>query len=519
MIEKKLAWLTALFSVFVLAPIIVLLFGAFGSEDGGASASSLGLLKLTSRQWLLLGRSVLLGMGAGLGSIFIGAPLAFLFYRTDMWGRNFFRKIYLLSLVLPPFVQAIVWSRLPMAGGIGPSRGVYGLWGALFVYILSFYPIVTVLVSSGLQAIDNELEETARLQRGPLAVIRKITLPLVFPHIACGGILVFVFCIANFEVADILGVKVYPLEIFIYFSAYYDEKSATILSLPLVGVTLFLVWAQMHYMGRKSYVNLGRLKNQLVIAYPLGRFRHMLSLFPTTIIGLSLILPVFYLFQGVGSLESFVKALNGGAGALWYSLWVSMTSALVMVIIAFPVAYYLVRFSGWRSKVMNYLVQAPFGFPSIVLGIGLIVLWNRSFLDAVYGTSLLLVIAMATAYSPFVVKIIGSGILRIDEDMESAGRMGAKPWRVITKVVLPLAAPSIAVGWAVGFVLALSNLGTSLLIVAPGRSTLPITIYNYLHYGADEMVCALSLLLVAIMAVPLLVAVPIYKYGAGRVLQ
>ncbi|MBN1290983.1 MAG: hypothetical protein JXB48_04010 [Candidatus Latescibacteria bacterium] len=54
-------------------------------------------------------------------------------------------------------------------------------------------------------------------------------------------------------------------------------------------------------------------------------------------------------------------------------------------------------------------------------------------------------------------------------------------------------------GFVTGFILFLGNLGTVLLIVSPGHSTVPITIYNYLHYGSHEAVCALCLVLVLLI--------------------
>ncbi|SHL09600.1 iron(III) transport system permease protein [Desulfatibacillum alkenivorans DSM 16219] len=513
--RKRLLAFSLLFSGFVLAPFLMLFFSALTNGEGSLSFENLHVLKLTSRQWVLLGRSVLLGVGASLGCVILGAPMSLLLNRTDVWGRSFFRKVYWLSLILPPYIQAIVWSKY-IPGGIDSGwTGMTGLPAAFFVFILSFYPIVTLLVSSGLEAMDQSLEETARLHRGPWAAMRKVTLPLLFPHIACGAILVFVFTIINFEVADILRLKVYPLEIFIFFSAYYDEKSATILSLPLIFTTLIFVWAQMRYMGEKSYVNLGRSQGGGIV-YSLGRRRYVLALFPAVITFLALAAPILALLKGAGNLVNYGNAWKGGAGAVWYSLWTSAASAGGMALFSFPVAYCLVRMRGGLRGVLDFLIQTPFGAPSIVLGIGFITLWNQPFFDAVYGTSLLLILAMIAAYSPFVIKVISAGIKRVDEDLESVGRMGAGPLKVAARILLPLTAPSLIAGFAVGFILSLSNLGTSLLVVAPGRSTLPITIYNYLHYGADETVCALSLFLLALTAASLALLLLIYKYLSGR---
>jgi iron(III) transport system permease protein len=49
------------------------------------------------------------------------------------------------------------------------------------------------------------------------------------------------------------------------------------------------------------------------------------------------------------------------------------------------------------------------------------------------------------------------------------------------------------------FVLSLGELSTTLLIIPPGRETIPIKIYNLMHYGAEQEVAALCLILVGII--------------------
>jgi len=44
-------------------------------------------------------------------------------------------------------------------------------------------------------------------------------------------------------------------------------------------------------------------------------------------------------------------------------------------------------------------------------------------------------------------------------------------------------------------------LGTTLLIIPPGKETITIKIYNLMHYGADQLVAASCLILIAIILV------------------
>jgi iron(III) transport system permease protein len=53
-------------------------------------------------------------------------------------------------------------------------------------------------------------------------------------------------------------------------------------------------------------------------------------------------------------------------------------------------------------------------------------------------------------------------------------------------------------GFFIAFILSLGELGTTLLVIPPGRETIPIKIYNLMHYGADQLVAALCLILIVI---------------------
>jgi len=71
-------------------------------------------------------------------------------------------------------------------------------------------------------------------------------------------------------------------------------------------------------------------------------------------------------------------------------------------------------------------------------------------------------------------------------------------WRRFLWVRLPMVTPAVAVTLLVVFVLSLGELGASLLIAPPGQATLPLRIYNLLHYGATDVVSALSLIMVVV---------------------
>ena len=55
-----------------------------------------------------------------------------------------------------------------------------------------------------------------------------------------------------------------------------------------------------------------------------------------------------------------------------------------------------------------------------------------------------------------------------------------------------------AAGWIIAFILCMGELGSTLLVIPPGNGTISLKIYTLMHYGANEVVAALSLILIGI---------------------
>jgi iron(III) transport system permease protein len=113
---------------------------------------------------------------------------------------------------------------------------------------------------------------------------------------------------------------------------------------------------------------------------------------------------------------------------------------------------------------------------------------------------------------PFALFAASTGVRNIDPILIEASQLpDTGILHRMTKVTIPLLAPTIIITWLVAFVFALGELGASLLVSPPGQSTLPITIYNLLHYGATDTVSVMSLIIVIIAGLACAVLLMLYK--------
>jgi putrescine transport system permease protein len=71
-------------------------------------------------------------------------------------------------------------------------------------------------------------------------------------------------------------------------------------------------------------------------------------------------------------------------------------------------------------------------------------------------------------------------------------------------VTLPLAAPSIAAGYALAFILSIDDVVIASFTSGPGSTTLPMRIYSQVRLGVTPEINAVSTILIGLVALVLL---------------
>ncbi len=503
----RLAWL--IFGVAVLLPPVQLCWVALW-VDGRLDLGVFGEQLLTSSQWQLLGNSLLLAGGASVVALVIGVPYAVLCEKSHFRGRSYFRLAYLVPLLIPPYMHAIVWSNLLANNGpinnflitmlnlSEPPLSAHSLPGAIFVLGLAYFPFVTLLTMSGLKSVDSRYEEAALLQQKSAYSLTRITLPLVLPHIIAGAIFVFIFSIIDFGVPDILRVKVYPMEIFVQFSAFYNERAAIVLGLPLLVITIIMVSLQVWVMRGRTYIsfNSGSVDSQTSTNC---RCNGLATAFCLVVVGFAVLVPVGVLLKTAGPLATYQKSLSTSWEQISFSLALAIAGALVMTLLAYLLAHAMLRSPSKNRTIFEYLTQLPFAIPPILLGLALIKVWNRPLTDWLYGSHLIILIGYLAHFIPFTIRAVYASLQQLNPGLEEMGWLVSNSrLRVTVSISVPLIRNGLLVGFFISFILAMGELGVTLLVIPPGMSTMPIKIYNFMHYGAENLVAALCLILFAI---------------------
>jgi putative spermidine/putrescine transport system permease protein len=224
----------------------------------------------------------------------------------------------------------------------------------------------------------------------------------------------------------------------------------------------------------------------------------------------------FFQFPPPGfSLRWFVEffRLDNMRSAFALSVELALASATIATILGTFAALFLARGGGTLGTLLQSLVLAPLVFPTIILGVALLLLYKTIGMPVLPG----LLLAHCVVGLPYGFRTVLASAQALDPALEEAGEsLGAGPLRTFFLVTLPLIWPGVLSGWLFAFIVSFGELNTALFLTGPGVTTLPIEIFSYLQFQGSQLVIAAAST-VQIALIVLLVAVIERVVGIARI--
>lgn len=178
------------------------------------------------------------------------------------------------------------------------------------------------------------------------------------------------------------------------------------------------------------------------------------------------------------------------------SVKVGITATLIALCFGVLAAYAIARLRIPGRDALLSLFTAPLVVPSIVLGLGSLLVLSQLHLN---GTLFALIAAHSVLVSPFVIRIVLTGLATIPADVETAAAsLGAKPIVVFRRITMPLLRPALLAAAALSFLISFDEVAVTLFVAGPNRATLPVAVFRYTSDHTDPQVAALSVILIAI---------------------
>jgi putative spermidine/putrescine transport system permease protein len=193
----------------------------------------------------------------------------------------------------------------------------------------------------------------------------------------------------------------------------------------------------------------------------------------------------------------------------WLSLQVALAAMVIGLAIGVPAALCLARYHFWSREPLGNLLLLPLVVPGIVLGTSLYVFHVEATILTelpILGSIAGLVAGHILIVIPWSVRLVGASLAGFDRSTEEAAQnLGATPLTTFFRITLPAIRPGIVAAALFGFVVSFGNLEMSMFLVGPGRTTLPITILQYLEYRIDPTIAAVSVLQILLIGTAMLV--------------
>ncbi|MGY4302866.1 putative spermidine/putrescine transport system permease protein [Bradyrhizobium sp. USDA 4369] len=202
----------------------------------------------------------------------------------------------------------------------------------------------------------------------------------------------------------------------------------------------------------------------------------------------------FIQFPPVGlSLRWFEKffASRDFMQALVFSLEVAAMTTIAATVLGASAALAVARGNLPGSRLIMATMLSPLMLPAILTGLALF----QSYVLLDVGRPLWSLVAGHTLVTiPYVVRTTLAVLHNFDVRLEEAAQnLGASPARTFFEVTLPLVKPGVLAGAIFAFIVSFDQFPVSLFLVAPGRETLPITLFNYLKFDLDGTIGAASI--------------------------
>ncbi|WP_295135837.1 iron ABC transporter permease [uncultured Reyranella sp.] len=483
----------------------------------------------------IVGNTIVLLVGVGLGTVVIGTGTAWLVTTCRFPGSRMLQWALLLPLVMPTYIIGYAYADLLTFAGplqsalraaMGWGRGDY--WfpdfgssqGVALLFTLVLYPYVYLAARAAFLAQSQSLLEASRiLGNGPWRTFLRIGLPLARPAIAAGAALALLETLADFGTVQYYGIHTFTTAIYRTWYGMGNREGAAQLSMVLILIAVALVALEYRSRGRAGFTiasNLRFVAEPVRLTPPAGLAAFAACALP---ILLGFVVPTAHLAQLALSSGVLVTDRQFIGDAL-NSLTLATVAAAIIVGLAVFLSYAgrLVR----RRLLHRTIAFASLGYaiPGAVIAVGVLLplafadrglnLLSRQVLGIptgllLSGTAFALILAYTVRFLAVGMANVAPGLAAIDPAMDASARiLGARPRDVLWRIHLPmLRAPALTAG-IVAFVEVLKELPATLLIRPFNFDTLAIGVYRFASDERLAQAAVGSILIVIVSLLPVI---------------
>ena len=512
--------------IFEVIPLSYLLIRSLFPK-GSFSLDSFKRVYTYDLNWTALINTVIISGLTTLFGVILAFPLAFLVGRTDMYGKKFFRTLFVTTYMVPPYVGAMAWLRLlnPNAGVLNKFLmqvfnlskapfNIYTVGGIVWVLTCFYYPYAFITISRAMEKMDPSLEEASKISgASPIKTLMTITIPMMTPSIIAAGLLVFVASASAFGIPSIIGApgQIYTVTTriidFVHIGSEEGLNDAMVLAVFLMAIANIVLYVTTFVIGKRQYITMSGKSTRPNIV-ELGKWRMpitvIISIFSFFVVILPFVtvaLTSFTVNMGkpIGlsnmSMNAWNKVFSRASilSSTKNSIIAGLAAAFFGIVISCIMAYLLQRTNVKGKRIPDFLITLGSGTPSVTIALALIISMSGKFKINIYNTLTIMIIAYMIKYMLMGMRTVVSAMSQVHPSLEEAAQISGANWlRMLKDVTLPLIGASIVAGFFLIFMPSFYELTMSTLLYSSNTKTIGYELYIYQTYHSQQVASALA---------------------------
>lgn len=511
-------------------------------------ATLFGLMIAGQRVRGIAFNTLLLSCTAGGIALVLGTGAAMVLVKTNAPLRRAMLAAFAVWLFVPLYLHAGGWIAALGVGGwltwqparlASPSAWIDGWHGAIWIHAMAATPWVVCLVSAALAQVERDVEEAALLTAPGYRVLATVSLRAALPGVAVAGLWAVLYTAAEMTVTDFFQIRTFAEEVYTTAAAGgfpmdqvelagkvgqgttpspWEPYVGLVVGIALMSLLMWIALVAIVSQITSHSIRLAALRWR----WQLGVGRWFAALVPLAVLALVAALPTSALFYkaGLGTEQTaggwqrvwlaskLWSELSGAAGFHWRELqqtfWLALGVATTATLLGGVV--------GWWWRTARRTPAASLAIAALALSVpgpvlGLMVIWflnhpldsPLSPLTCAYDQTLLAPwLVQSMRFTPLASLVMAAGLATVPRSTIDAARVdGAGWWGTLWLIAVPNCWPVLASTWLIVAALSVGELAATLLVMPPGPPTLTIRLFGMLHYGVEDRVAAMSLVLLA----------------------
>lgn len=436
---------------------------------------------------------VRIGLSAGgqasltvLASLVFGIPAGWAFNRLRFFGRELAFTLFAVAIIMPGIVAAFamlaIWGRAGLFSdavdllGLSYPGTPFGLHGIVMAHLLLDGPIVTLAVAARLDSVPaSRLKVGRSLALSPLTRFATIDWPAIQPVLPAVAALIFLTAFTSFPVVLLLGGGVgnetFETAIYAAVRLDFDLGAAVLLALVQLAIATLIIVPALALGDR-----VGLIGTKSPLHWPETGLSRLAAIAVLTAAIAYVGAPVLTVLAGLATPELFaVLTRPSFADALRTSLFVATLSAILATAGAVLIANARISTRGaLAAAALSAPAYAYLAVPALVLSLGFFLLVRLSGLAPADAGLPVVIAGNALLALPYALALVVPPLQAArtrHARLERSLRLGAR--QRLLQIELPLAAPALALAFALGFCLSVGDLGIIALFGTSDFATLP----------------------------------------------